>query len=158
MALKKAMIRFKVTLSIDEGTHLKKILHKGKHTSLQFKNACILLNVDEGEHGEKITNDQIAQVLQINPKTIERLKQRFVEDGFEACIDRKAYPDVKVSKADGEFEAHLIAISCSKAPEGFTRWSLRMLAEKMVELQYAESVSHETVRTVLKKTKLSHGG
>lgn len=152
------MIRFKVTLTIKERELLKNILNKGKHSSLQFKNACILLNVDEGPYGEKVTNAQIAQVLQVNTKTIERLKQRFVEDGFDACIDRKAYPDVKVSKADGEFEAHLIAISCSKAPEGFTRWSLRMLAEKMVELEYTESISHETIRTVLKKTKLSRGG
>ncbi len=152
------MIRFKVTLTINERELLKNILNKGKHSSLQFKNACILLNIDEGSYGEKVTNAQIAQVLQVNTKTIERLKQRFVEDGFDACIDRKAYPDVKVSKADGEFEAHLIAISCSKAPEGFTRWSLRMLAEKMVELEYTESISHETIRTVLKKTKLSRGG
>lgn len=152
------MIRFKVTLTIKERELLKNILNKGKHSSLQFKNACILLNVDEGPYGEKVTNAQIAQVLQVSTKTIERLKQRFVEDGFDACIDRKAYPEVKVSKADGEFEAHLIAISCSKAPEGFTRWSLRMLAEKMVELEYTESISHETIRTVLKKTKLSRGG
>jgi transposase len=151
------MIRFKVTLTIEEREQLKNILNKGRHSSLQFKNACILLNVDEGPYGEKVTNAQIAQVLQVNTKTIERLKQRFVEDGFDACIDRKAYPEVKVSKADGEFEAHLVAISCSKAPEGFTRWSLRMLAEKMVELEYAESISHETIRTVLKKTKLSRG-
>lgn len=151
------MIRFKVTLTIEEREQLKNILNKGRHSSLQFKNACILLNVDEGPYGEKVTNAQIAQVLQVNTKTIERLRQRFVEDGFDACIDRKAYPEVKVSKADGEFEAHLVAISCSKAPEGFTRWSLRMLAEKMVELEYAESISHETIRTVLKKTKLSRG-
>lgn len=152
------MVRYKVTLTKEERDQLKLILNKGKHSSLQFKNACILLNVDEGEHGEKVTNAQIAKVLQVNTKTIERLRQRFVEEGFDACIERKAYPDIKVSKTDGEFEAHLIAISCSKAPEGFTRWSLRMLAEKMVELKFAETVSHETIRTVLKKTKLSLGG
>ncbi len=152
------MVRYKVTLTKEERDQLKFILNKGKHSSLQFKNACILLNVDEGEQGGKITNTQIAQVLQINTKTIERLRQRFVEEGFDACVERKAYPDVKLSKMDGEFEAHLIAISCSKAPEGFTRWSLRMLAEKMVELEFAETVSHETIRTVLKKTKLNLGG
>ncbi len=152
------MVRYKVALTKEERDQLKLILNKGKHSSLQFKNACILLNVDEGEYGEKITNTQIAQVLQVNIKTIERLRQRFVEEGFYACVERKAYPDVKVSKMDGEFEAHLIAISCSKAPAGFTRWSLRMLAEKMIELEYAETVSHETIRTVLKKTKLSLGG
>ena len=73
-------------------------------------------------------------------------------------MDRKPYPEVKEIKADGDFEAHLIATSCSKAPDGYTRWSLRMLADKMVELAYVESVSHETVRQVLKKTKLSRGG
>ena len=152
------MIRYKVTLTKEERDQLKLILNKGKHNSFQFKNACILLNVDEGAYGEKISNAQIAQVLQVNTKTIERLKQRFVEDGFDACIERKAYPEVKPSKVDGEFEAHLIAISCSKAPEGFSRWSLRMLADKMVELEFAETVSHETIRTVLKKTKSNPGG
>ena len=154
---KSNMIRYKVTLTNEERDDLLQILSKGKHTSQQFKNACILLNCDEGEHGIKITNEQIAQVLHVNTKTVERLKQRFVEDGFEACIERKPYPEVKEIKADGDFEAHLIALSCSKAPQGRSRWSLRLLADRMVELQYAESVSHETVRQVLKKTKLNRG-
>ena len=151
------MIRYKVTLTKTEREQLQSILSKGKHSSLQFRNACILLNCDEGEDGQKVSNEQIAQILQVNTKTIERLKQRFVEEGFEACIDRKAYPEVKEIKTDGDFEAHLIALSCSKAPEGYTRWSLRMLAEKMVELKYTESISYETVRQVLKKTKSSRG-
>jgi len=88
---------------------------------------------------------------------VERLKERFVEEGFEACMDRKAYPEVKDIKTDGDFEAHLVALSCSKAPEGYERWSLRMLADKMVELKYVEDVSYETVRRVLKKTKLNRG-
>ncbi len=116
-----------------------------------------MLNCDAGKHGQPFSNEQIAQMLQINIKTVERVKQRFVEDGFEACIDRKPYPEVKELKADGDFEAHLIALSCSKAPQGRSRWSLRLLADKMVELKYAESVSHETVRQVLKKTKLNRG-
>ncbi len=151
------MVRFKVTLTENEREQLKAILSKGKHSSLQFRNACILLNSDEGPHGEKVSNEQIAQILHINAKTVERLKQRFVEEGFEACIDRKPYPEVKETKVDGDFEAHLVAISCSKAPEGYGRWSLRMLADKMIELKYAESISHETIRQVLKKTKLSRG-
>ena len=72
-------------------------------------------------------------------------------------MERKPYPQVKEGKVDGDFEAHLVAISCSKAPEGYARWSLRMLADKMIELKYVESVSHETIRQVLKKTKLSRG-
>ncbi len=146
---------YKVTLTNPEREQLKAIVSKGKHSSLQYRNACILLNTDEG--GQKISNEQIAQVLQLNTKTVERLKQRFVEQGFEACLDRKPYPAKQKIKADGDFEAHLIAISCSEAPSGFARWSLRMLADKMVELKYAESVSHETVRRVLKKTNLNRG-
>lgn len=151
------MVRYKVTLTAMEREQLQAIMNKGKHSSLQFRNACILLNCDEGEQGQKVSNEQIAQILQITTKTVERLKQRFVEDGFETCMDRKPYPEVKEVKTDGDFEAHLVAISCSKAPDGYARWSLRMLADKMVELKYSESVSHETVRQVLKKTKLSHG-
>lgn len=152
------MVRYKVTLKAEEREQLQAIMSKGKHSSLQFRNACILLNSDEGELGQKASNEQIAQILQITTKTVERLKQRFVEDGIEACLDRKPYPVVKDIITDGDFEAHLVAISCSKAPDGYARWSLRMLADKMVELKYAETVSHETVRQVLKKTKLSHGG
>lgn len=148
---------YKVTLTRSEREQLKAIVSKGKHSSMQYRNACILLNTDEGEWGNKISNEQIAQVLQINTKTVERLKQRFVEEGFEACMDRKPYPAKQRIKADGDFEAHLIAISCSKAPSGYARWSLRMLADKMVELNYTESVSHETVRQVLKKTNLNRG-
>lgn len=151
------MVHYKVTLTAAEREQLKAIMSKGKHTSQQFRNACILLNSDAGKYGQPFSNEQIAQMLQINTKTVERVKQRFVEEGFEACIERKAYPEVKELKADGDFEAHLIALSCSKAPEGRSRWSLRLLADKMVELKYAESVSHETVRQVLKKTKLNRG-
>ena len=152
------MVCYKVTLTSHERDQLEKVISKGKHSSLQFRNACILLNCDEGDYGQKVSNEQIAQLLQITTKTVERLKQRFIEEGFEACIDRKPYPEVKEIKTDGDFEAHLVAMSCSKAPDGYTRWSLRMLADKMVELAYVESVSHETVRQVLKKTKLNRGG
>lgn len=146
------MVHYKVTLSKEERNELQDVLGKGKHSSQHYGNACILINCDEGKYGDKLSNEQIAKVLQITTKTVERLKQRFVEEGYEACTERKPYPKVRELKADGDFEAHLIAISCSKAPEGYSRWSLRMLADKMVELNYAQSVSHETVRQVLKKT------
>lgn len=157
MPSKKKMVHYKVTLTKKEREELSAIIAKGKHTSQQYRNACILLNCDDGKFGQKIPNDQIARVLQITSKTVERLKQRFVEEGFEACMDRKPYPAKEKLIADGDFEAHLIAICCSKSPDGYARWSLRMLADKMVELKYAESVSHETVRQVLKKTNLSLG-
>lgn len=151
------MVRYNVTLTKEEREQLLSIMNKGKHTSQQYRNACILVNSDEGQSGSKFTSEQIAQLLRINTKTVERIKQRFVEEGFEACIERKPYPNLGPKKADGDFEAHLVALSCSKAPKGHARWSLRLLADKMVELQYAESISHETVRRVLKKTKLSPG-
>lgn len=157
-AIKKIMAHYKVTLTASEREELKAIMNKGKHSSQQFRNACILLNCDASETGlQPISNEEVAKVLHINTKTVERLKQRFVEEGYEACMERKPYTGTKELKADGDFEAHLVALSCSKAPAGRSRWSLRLLADKMVELSYAESVSHETVRQVLKKTKLSRG-
>lgn len=151
------MVRFKVTLTREEREQLTAVLSKGKHTSQQYRNACILINSDEGPLGQKLSNEKIAQVLQINTKTVERVKQRFVEEGFDKCIERKPYPRKGPIKTDGDFEAHLVALSCSKAPEGYARWSLRLLADKMVELKYTDSISHETVRKVLKKTKSSRG-
>jgi len=154
----KTMVRYKVTLRQDEHELCKNTLNKGKHSSQQYRNACILINTDEGPFGQKLSNEQVAQVLQINTKTVERVKQRFVEEGFDACMDRKPYPKKGPVKTDGDFEAHLIALSCSEAPEGYARWSLRMLADKMVELKYTDSISHEAVRQVLKKTKSNRGG
>ena len=152
------MVRYKVTLIKEEREQLQSVMGKGKHTSQQFRNACILINSDESPNGKKLSNEQIAQVLNINPKTVERIKQRFVEEGFDQCMGRKPYPKKGPLKTDGDFEAHLIALSCSEAPEGYARWSLRLLADKMVELKYADSISHETVRQVLKKTKSNRGG
>ena len=151
------MVRYKVTLTKEEHEQLIKVMSKGKHSSQQYRNACILINSDESPYGQKLSNEQIAQVLQINTKTVERVKQRFVEEGFDECMDRKPYPKKGPIKTDGDFEAHLIALSCSQAPEGYARWSLRLLADKMVELKYADSISHETVRQVLKKTKSNRG-
>lgn len=151
------MVRYKVTLTKDERDQLVALIGKGKHTSQEYRNACILINSDESTLGKKITSEHIAQVLQINTKTVERVKQRFVEEGFESCIERKPYPNKGPIKTDGDFEAHLVALSCSKAPKGYARWSLRLLADKMVELKYTDSISHETVRRVLKKTKSNLG-
>ena len=151
------MARYKVTLTPEERIELESIMKKGRHTSMEFRNACILLNSDESPSGNKFSNEEIAGLLHINVKTVERLKQDFVEQGFESCLGRKPYPEVVPLKIDGDFEAHLVALSCSEAPEGYSRWSLRMLADKAVELNFIDSVSHETVRKTLKKTKLNRG-
>jgi transposase len=148
----KAMKKYKVTLKKDEHDQLLELVSKGSHSSQLYRTAYILLNCDEGKHGTKITNEQVSQVLKISMRMIDRIKQRFVEDGFEACLERKPLSKTKPKLADGELEAHLIALSCSSPPKGFSRWSLRLLADKIVELKHAEHISHETVRRVLKKT------
>ena len=146
------MIKYKVTLTMEEREQLIDIVSKGNHSAQLYRNAYILLNCDEGKYSRKIINEEISRVLQISMRMIDRVKQRFVEEGFEACLARKPMSKTKEKIADGEVEAHLIALSCSKAPAGFTKWSLRLLADKMIELKYVESISHETVRRVLKKT------
>jgi hypothetical protein len=115
-------------------------------------NALILLACDEGEYKtERSTNEEIARVLGISMRKIDRVKKRFVMEGIDAALDKKKGNRIYVKKADGDFEAHLVAISCSEPPEGFARWSLRMLADKVVELGYIDSISYETVRGILKK-------
>lgn len=146
------MVKYKVTLTQEEQAQLNDIVSKGSHRAQLYRTAYILLNCDGGKYGQKIINEDISRVLKISMRMIDRVKQRFVEEGFEACLDRKPMSKVKERKADGEVEAHLIALSCGKAPKGFSRWSLRLLASKMVEMKYVENISHETVRRVLKKT------
>ena len=146
------MIKYKITLSVTEYDQLIDIISKGVHSSQLYRTAYILINSDEGEYGDKSIGQDISKILKVSMRMIDRVKQRFVEEGFDACLERKLTEQPKERKVDGDLEAHLIALSCSKAPKGFSRWSLRMLADKAVELKYAESISHETVRRVLKKT------
>jgi len=145
------MVKYKVTLTKEERDELMSIINKGKHTSQKYRNAYVLLNCDEGDYSDKATNAEINKILKIGMRTIDRIKKRFVEEGFDACLERKPTDREYELKADGDFEARLIAISCSQPPDGFARWSLRMLADKMVELEIVDSISHETVRSVLKK-------
>lgn len=151
------MKKYKVTLDQPEREELLSITRKGKHTSKKVIHALILLNCDEGGFSDKVKNKDVAKVLQIGQRTIDRVKKKFVEEGFEAALTNKPTARVYEKKADGDVEAHLVALSCSEPPEGFSRWSLRLLAEKMVALEYIEDISHETVRRVLKKTNLSLG-
>jgi transposase len=146
------MIKYKVTLSKEERAELMTILNRGSHTSQKFRYAYILLNCDEGKYSEKVTNEVISKVLKVGMRTIDRVKKRFVEEGFEAILDRKPTTREYERKVDGDAEAHLIALCCSEPPIGYARWTLRLLSEKMVELSYIDSISYETVRKVLKKT------
>ena len=151
------MTRYKVTLSEKEREELLSITKGGVHTSRKVIHALVLLNCDEGEFSDKVRNEDIVKVLKIGDRTIDRLKRKFVEEGYEAALENRPTTRVYDRKADGDAEAHLVALSCSKAPEGFARWSLRLLADKMVELQYIDGISYETVRRVLKKTNYIPG-
>ena len=146
-------MRYKVTLTEQERRTLEEITTRGRHSSQKVLNALILLGCDEGPFQEKKrTGQQLADVLPVSLRKIDRVKRRFVEEGLEAALGKRKPERQYVKKADGDFEAHLLALSCFQPPEGYARWSLRLLADKMVELEHVDSVSHETVRRVLKKT------
>jgi transposase len=152
------MKKYIVTLTQEEREMLSSLVSKGKHQTHKILNALILLNCDTGDcQANRSTNEEIARILTISMRKIDRVKKRFVEEGFASALDKKKAERVYARKADGEFEARLIALSCSAPPEGFARWSLRLLADKMVELNYTDSISHEAVRRVLKKTNLNLG-
>lgn len=152
------MRKYKVTLEREEREELAAITRKGSHKSQRVINALILLNCDEGKFQDcRMKNEDVAVVLKISMRKIDRVKKRFVEEGFEVALNGRKGERVYERKADGDFEAHLVAVSCGEPPEGFSRWSLRLLADQVVELDYIESVSYETVRRVLKKTKSNPG-
>jgi transposase len=146
------MNRYTVTLTEDERKSLLELASKGKHNSQQILNALILLNCDKSEWNvNHSTNEEISRILNISMKKIDRVKKRFVEEGLEVALNRKESDRIYTKKVDGDAEAYLVALSCSQPPEGFARWSLRLLADKAVELGYFEDISHETVRRTLKK-------
>ena len=153
------MKKYVVTLTEEEREALDALTSRGKHSSQKILNALILLGCDEGEfQKERSTNKEMARVLNISMRKIDRVKKRFVVDGLEVCLNGRKGSRDYAKKADGDFEANLVALSCSEPPEGFARWSLRLLADRVVELDYIDSVSHETVRRVLRKAKSSPGG
>ena len=146
------MKKYKVTLTREEREELFQLTSKGSHKAQKVLNALIMLNCDEGEYQEnKLKNESVSSALQISMKKIDRVKKRFVEEGLEIALNGHKGQRVYEKKVDGDLEARLIALSCSEAPEGFSRWSLRMLADKVVELEYVDTISHETVRRLLKK-------
>ena len=150
-------IKYTIHLTKPEREDLLAIINKGSHTSQTFRTAYILLNCDEGKYSEKVTNDQISKVLKVGMRTIDRVKKRFMEEGIETVLERRPTQREYTTKIDGETEAKLVTLCCSEPPKGYAKWSLRLLADKMVELHYVESISHVTVRSVLKKTNLSLG-
>lgn len=146
------MKKYKITLTVEEIKELKELTQKGKQSARAIKNALILLNADESKYGKGKKDEEIADFLEVTVRTIENVRKRFIEESFESALYGKPREREYENKVDGDAEAHLVALSCSKPPKGFGGWSLRLLADKMVELKYVDSISHETVRRVLKKT------
>jgi hypothetical protein len=148
--------RYRVTLTKGERENLEALTHRGKTHARKFIHARALLLCDAGPDGPAWNVSDVAAALGVSSRAVEHLKKRFVEEGLEAALDRK--PREKPPRDvifDGAFEARLVALACSEAPEGRRRWTVRLLADKAVELDLAPSVSHMTVQRVLKKTNLN---
>jgi transposase len=148
---------YRVKLTAEERSHLQELLSKGKAAARTLTHARILLKADEGVDGPRLTDDEIAQALDVNRSTVERVRIRCVEEGFDAALRPRPSRQLHPRKLDGLQEAHLVALTCSPAPKGRVRWSLRLLADKLVELEIVDDISYETVRQTLKKTHSSHG-
>ncbi len=148
------MVRYTVKLTKSEVEELTGIISRGSHTAKAFRAAFILLNCDKGKYSRKVTNTQISQVLRVSMRTIDRVKKRFCEEGLEAVLKRHPTTRIYDRKIDEDIESKLEALCCSDPPEGVEKWSLRLLANKMVELNYVEGISHVTVRSILKKINL----
>jgi len=151
------MTTYKVTLTKEERDQLTEMTRTGTHAARKIIHALILLNVDRGSHIESQINEDICKVLKIGMRTIDRVKKRFVEEGLEAALKMAPTSRVYDKLVDGDMEAHLIALACGEPPKGFAHWSLRLLADKLVELRFTDGISYETVRRTLKKTNLSLG-
>jgi transposase len=153
------MVHYTIKLNQFEVEELNKVINKGSHTSQAYRAAYILLNCDKGEYSanKEITNAEICKILKVGERTIDRVKKKFIEEGFEDVLERRHSVQNYIKKMDGDTEAKLVQLCCSKPPTGFAKWSLRLLADKMVELNYVDYISHVSVGKVLKKTNLSLG-
>jgi transposase len=147
--------RYRVTLSEDDRSRLEGLTRSGKTAAHTFIHARALLLCDAGPHGSPWKVADVAEALGITPRTIEHLKERFVEEGIEAALQRKAHTKPPRLFFDGAFDARLTALACSPAPAGRVRWTVRLLAEKVVELKIAPKVSTMSVQRALKKMNLS---
>ena len=149
--------KYIVELTVAEQKSLKKLTTTGKHAAYKINHGRVLLLADINQSKGSWSDNAIASALGISIPTIERVRRRFVTEGIDSALNYRQGRGRKQKRLDGNSEAHLLAIACSEAPQGHERWTLRMLADKMVELDYVESVSHETIRQTLKKTKLNLG-
>ena len=148
-----SMPRYKVTLKLEEREQLEQLTRKGKVAAAKLTHARVLLLCDQGEHNsEPFMVKDTAKALGVSTRTIENVKKRFVEQGLDSAIERKASTRKPNIKFDGEFDARIMQLACSQSPEGTSRWTIRLLAEKAVELEIVDSVSTMTIHRSLKKT------
>ena len=147
------MKKYLVTLTDEERHSLQKLIRSGKNSTRKITRARILLKADQDAGGSAWTDQQICLALDVGVATVERVRKRFVEDGLDAALNRRKNQNPRIRrKLDGHQEAQLVTLACSHPPTGRDRWSLRLLADKLVELEVVDSISYQTVRRVLKKT------
>lgn len=145
--------KYIVTLTEDERQDLTALISTGKGAARRLAHARILLKADQGPGGPGWTDEAIAAAVEVSRPTVERVRARFVEEGLEAALNPRPPRREYRRTLDGVAEAHLVALACGTPPEGQARWTLRLLADRLVELEIVERVSHETVRHILKKTR-----
>lgn len=149
--------KYIVKLTEEERTYLAEKISSGVESARSLRRAWILLKADQGEHGPAWSDERISEAYEISSTSVYQIRRRYYQRGMKGTVARKKPDRVYERCLDGEAEAHLIAMTCSEPPEGYGRWTLRLLRDEMVALEYVESVSHETIRTTLKKTNLSPG-
>ena len=149
--------KYKVTLADEERVELEVLISAGKSAARKLCRARILLKADAGAGGPAWDDGRISEALEVGRATVERVRKQFVERGLQAALERKKPDREYERRLDGQGEARLIALTCSPAPEGRERWTLELLAERMVALSYVPALSRDTVRRTLKKTSSSHG-
>ncbi len=145
--------KYIVTLTDAERSQLQHLIAAGTAPARKLTHARILLKADRGPQGPAWTDARIAEAVEVSQPTVSRIRQQYVDQGLEAALNRRAPRRVYSRKLDGEQEARLIALACGKPPEGQARWTLRLLADRAVELAIADSLSYQTVRRTLKKTR-----
>jgi hypothetical protein len=149
--------KYVVELDAEERAMLEEMVRRGKALARKRVHARVLLKADSGAQGPAWTDEQIAEALELGVRTEERFRQRFVEHGMEDALSRRQSPQPPRRKLDGAAEARLVQLACSTPPPGRRRWTIRLLADKMVELRVVDQLGRETVRTQLKKMRLSLG-
>ncbi len=147
--------KYLVRLETDERQRLQSLVDEGRGSKVVRQRARVLLKADQAEGAPGWTDERVAEFAEVSLSTVHRVRERFVEGGLEEALQRRPSPQRQYRKLDGAGEAKLIATACSQAPEGRSRWTLHLLADKLVELKVVESISHECVRSVLKKTSFN---